>query len=42
MDTKICPRCKINKPETDYNKDSSKPDKLFYCCKLCDKIANTN
>ena len=36
LHTKICPRCKINKPKTDYNKDSSKPDKLFYCCKSCD------
>ena len=39
MDTKICPKCKINKPKTEYNKDSSKPEKLFYCCKSCDKIA---
>ena len=42
MDTKTCPRCKINKPKTDYNKDSSKSDKLFYCCKSCDKLANSN
>ena len=42
MDTKICPRCKIEKPKSDYYKDSSKSDKLFYCCKSCDKIANTN
>ena len=42
MDTKICPRCNINKPKTDYSKDSSKSDKLFYCWKSCDKIANTN
>ena len=41
MDTKICPRCKIEKLKTYYSKDSSKPDKLFYCCKSCDKLANT-
>ena len=41
MDTKTCPRCKIEKMKTDYSKDSSKPDKIFYCCKSCDKRANT-
>ena len=42
MDTKICSRCKIEKLKIDYYKDSSKSDKLFYCCKSCDKIANKN
>ena len=42
MDTKICPRCKIEKLKIDYYKDPPKSDKLFYCCKSCDKIANTN
>ena len=41
MDTKTCPRCNINKLKSEYSKDSSKSDKLFYCCKACDKIANS-
>ena len=41
MDTKTCPRCNINKHKSEYYKDSSKSDKLFYCCKACDKIANS-
>ena len=41
MDTKTCPRCNINKPKSEYYKDSSKSDKLFYCCKACDKMANS-
>ena len=41
MDTKTCPRCNISKPKTEFSKDSSKSDKLFYCCKSCDKLANT-
>ena len=42
MDTKICPRCKIEKPKSDYYKDSSKSDKLFYCCKSCDEEYNSS
>ena len=41
MDTKTCPRCNINKLKSEYSKDSSKSDKLFYCCKACDKIAHS-
>ena len=41
MDTKTCPRCNVNKLKSEYYKDSSKSDKLFYCCKACDKIAHS-
>ena len=41
MDKKTCPRCKIEKLKSEYSKDSFKSDKLFYCCKSCDKIANS-
>ena len=41
MDTKTCPKCKIEKPKSEFNKDSSKKDKLFYCCKPCDNLVNS-
>ena len=41
MDKISCPRCKIDKPKSQFSKDSSKKDKSFYCCKSCDKLTNT-
>lgn len=33
--TKICSRCKITKPATDFNKDKSRKDELMVQCKIC-------
>ena len=41
MDLKTFPRCNIEKLKSDFSRDSSKHDLLFYCCKPCDKLANT-
>jgi len=32
---KVCYRCKTEKPETEFHKDSSRKDGLFLWCKSC-------
>ena len=41
MTTKICPKCNIQKPATDFWKNASKPDGLYRVCKVCGMIERT-
>ena len=40
MKTKVCPRCKTNKPATEYHKSSAQPNGLQSWCKECQKENN--
>jgi len=37
---KICPKCKIEKPKSEFNKDCSKRDGVQTKCKLCEREYN--
>lgn len=37
MKTKVCTKCKIRKPVSDFNKDKSKKDGYYSSCKECSK-----
>jgi len=38
METKVCNRCKEEKPTSEFYKDSTRPGKLLYHCKACHKL----
>ena len=40
IDTKICSRCKKERPLSDFHKDRTAKDWLQHCCKDCTKIRN--
>ena len=35
MDYKICAKCKLEKPTTEFNKNSTRRDNLDYYCRIC-------
>ena len=37
METKICSKCKIEKPIFEFCKNSRNKDGFAYCCKACEK-----
>ena len=40
METKICSKCKIEKPRFKFHKDKSKKDGHSYRCKGCKRLYN--
>ena len=37
---KTCPRCKVEKESVEFHKQKVTKDGLYFCCKMCVKIAN--
>ena len=42
METKVCSRCELEKPVTEYYSDKNKKDGLCTMCKPCKKLGNKN
>lgn len=40
METKLCPKCHIDKPTSDFYKNHRRPDGLYGYCKNCFNIVN--
>ena len=41
MDMKICKRCNVHKPTSEFTKYSKSKDKLRYWCRSCDCESNS-
>jgi hypothetical protein len=39
--TKVCGRCKKEKPKTEFHKSNTRVDKLSNRCKVCEKIVKS-
>lgn len=37
MQTKLCSKCRVVKPVSEFNRCSASYDKLQYCCRECNK-----
>jgi len=38
--TKVCPKCQQTKPRTEFGRDKSTGDGMYYICKVCTKQAS--
>ena len=40
MDTKVCSKCKVEKPLSEFHRSPSTQDGHTYCCKSCRQVYN--